>query len=309
MPILCVKCKNQPAETSAVEGRLKLCPKCFIEYFERRVKESVQKFHMFTHEERVAVAVSGGKDSGALLRSLKRAFPNLDIVALHINLGINGYSEHCESKVRELVKEECVELNVFKLSEEGFTIDDFRKTLYKNEVCSPCGIVKRHILDRMALEVGAKVLATGHNLDDILSTLLHTFFSGDFVQLVRLKPVLMPQHPYQTKKVKPLIKMSEFEDYQYALYTEIPIRELNCPHSIGTKSREGKKILESLSKGNPNFKYQTLSLFLKKLIPMIEDKVKQPNLMSCIRCGFPSSTEVCAYCKRVEMVKRVGKRA
>ncbi|MDW8044841.1 MAG: ATP-binding protein [Nitrososphaerota archaeon] len=306
--MLCVKCKDRYAEVSVADGRLRLCPECFTDYFERRVREAVEKYHMFNLDERVAVAVSGGKDSGALLRSLRRAFPNLDIVALHINLGIEGYSDHCESKVRALVREEDVDLHVFRLIDEGFTIDDFRKTIYKNEVCSPCGIVKRHLLDKMALEVGAKVLATGHNLDDVLSTLLHTFFSGDFVQLVRLKPVLIPKHPYQTKKVKPLIKLSEFEDYQYALYTEIPIRTINCPHSIGTKSREGKKILDLLSEGNPNFRYQALSLFLKKLIPMIEDRVERPELRSCIKCGFPSSAEVCAYCKRVEMVKKVGGR-
>ena len=302
MPILCARCRGAPAEVAVAQGRLRLCPDCFIEFFEGRLMKTVQEFKMFRPDEELAVAVSGGKDSGALLHALRRVYPNLELIALHINLGIRGYSDHCEEKVRRLAEGEGAELRVLRLREMGFTIDDFLKTSYRRRVCSPCGVIKRHLLDSMALEAGLKTLATGHNLDDVVSTLLETFFAGDLVQLIRLKPVLQPRHPKQTRKIKPLVGLSEFEDYMYALYTEIPIRSESCPHS--PKTKKGRDLLEALGKGHPGFKYQALSLFVKKLIPLLEREVSQPELRTCSRCGFPSSEDICAYCRRIELVTR-----
>lgn len=302
MPIICSRCRGAPAEASVASGRLRLCPDCFIEYFEDKFRETVERFRMFRPDERLAVAVSGGKDSGALLHALRRVYPDLELLALHINLGIKGYSDHCEEKVRRLADMDDAELRVLRVKEMSFTVDDFLKTIYRNRVCSPCGVIKRHLLDFMALESGVKTLATGHNLDDVVSIMLETFFAGDLAQLVRLKPVLPPRHPKQTKKIKPLVRLSEFEDYMYALYTDIPMRSENCPHSPSMK--KGREVLENLGKGHPGFKYQTLSLFLKKLIPILEREISQPELKTCGRCGFPSSEDICAFCKRIDLVKR-----
>lgn len=302
MPVLCSRCRGTPAEVRVAAGRLRLCPDCFVGYFEERLMKTVQEFKMFRLGERLAVAVSGGKDSGALLHALRRVYPDLELLALHINLGIKGYSDHCEEKVKRLADMEGAELRVLRIKEMGFTMDDFIKTIYRRRICSPCGVIKRHLLDSMALESGVKTLATGHNLDDVVSTMLETFFAGDLAQLIRLRPVLPPRHPRQTNKIKPLIRLSEFEDYMYALYTEIPIRAESCPHSPSIK--KGREVLEALGKGHPGFRYQALSLFLNKLIPILEKEITQPELKTCKRCGFPSSEDICAYCKRVDLVRR-----
>ncbi|MEM3382779.1 MAG: TIGR00269 family protein [Nitrososphaerales archaeon] len=305
MPLKCAKCGKEKAELSIADGRVRLCEICFIDYYEKKVKETVEKYDMFKPDESLGIAVSGGKDSSSLLYCLRKIFPKLDITAIHINLGIKNYSDHCEMKVKELTDRLDVKLIIKRVEDQGFSIDGFKNTIYRRKICSPCGIIKRHLIDEMAIKAGVKVLATGHNLDDTVGTMLSAFFSEDFTQLVRLKPVLYPHHPLQTKKVKPLLRMTELEDYLYALYSELPIRNQSCPHSIGTQSRETKKLLERLSEGKPGFRYQVLNLFLKKLIPMIEDKLKQPDLTICKSCGFPSSSEVCAYCRRVSLVKSV----
>lgn len=307
MPLMCAKCKKARAELSIADGRIKLCETCFIDYYEKKVKETVEKYDMFESDEAIGVAVSGGKDSGSLLFCLRKIFPKLDITAIHINLGIKGYSDHCEMKVKEITDRLGVKLIIKRLEDQGFSIDEFKNTIYRRKICSPCGIIKRHLIDEMAIKAGVKVLATGHNLDDTVGTMLSAFFSEDFRQLVRLKPVLHPHHPLQTKKVKPLLRMTELENYLYALYSELPIREKSCPHSIGTQSREAKKLLERLSEGKPGFRYQVLNLFLKRLIPMIDDKLEKPELMICEGCGFPSSSKFCAYCRRVSLVKSVIK--
>jgi len=258
---------------------------------------------MFKPDDAVGVAVSGGKDSAALLHGLSKAFPNAHLVALHVDLGIKNYSKHCRDKVESLANTLNVELHVFDLKEEkGFTIDDFKKTFFRRKICSPCGTIKRHVFEELAQRTGVKVLATGHNLDDMVGIMLNNFFSGNWAQLVRLKPVLHPFTSNQTLKVKPLIRTSEIENLLYCLYADIPFREVDCPHSSGTRTVKSIELLEALSKKNPSFRQQALKSFLK-LIPFLEEKIEKPKLTTCKICGFPSSSEVCAYCKRVKLVK------
>ncbi|MEM2964241.1 MAG: ATP-binding protein [Candidatus Bathyarchaeia archaeon] len=294
----CKRCLNR-AEIYLPYAGLSLCSNCFKDFYWNRVKKTVEEFKMFKRGDRVAVAVSGGKDSGALLHALRSVYPNQDMVAVHLNLGIKKYSDHCQTRVEELTDSLNVKLKVVKLEDYGYTIDDFQKTRFKSKMCSICGLVKRHILDRVVQDLSATVQATGHNLDDVVGTMLTTFFSGDLLQLSRLKPVLAPKHPSQNVKVKPLIKTPEFENLIYCCFFDVPFRSLNCPHSRGTHSRRSKRLLEELSKGNAHFRQQTLSLFLARLIPIVESKLPQKPLLECQVCGMPSSNPVCAYCKRI----------
>ncbi|HEX69435.1 MAG TPA: TIGR00269 family protein [Candidatus Bathyarchaeota archaeon] len=304
MPIKCNKCHSAPAEIRLEYARLNLCPDCFKEYYVNRVRRTVEEYKMFSSKARVGVAVSGGKDSMALLHSLKNAFPAAEFVALHVDLGIEGYSRHCKEKVEELVETLSVELEVFSLKDElGFSIDDFKKTIYRRKMCSACGTVKRHLFEVLAERAKTKVLATGHNLDDVVAVMLNNFFNGNWSQLVRLKPVLEPLVPNQTFKVKPLIKTPEKENLLYCLYADVPFREVNCPYAHMERLRRNREMLEYLSKDNPAFRHQMLKNFLR-LIPILEKTVEKPKLTKCEICGYPSSAEVCAFCKRVGIVKR-----
>jgi len=259
---------------------------------------------MFRPNDRVAVAVSGGKDSMALLHGLREAFPIAEIIALHIDLGIGDYSRDSRLRVEKLVKTLNIELEVFDLRRElGFSIEDFKDTPYKRKICSACGTIKRHLFEVLAIRAETKILATGHTLDDIVSIMLNNLFSANWLQLTRLKPVLKPMMPNQTLKVKPLIKTPESENLLYCLYSEIPFREENCPYAHTERLERRREILESLCKDNPNFKFQALNAFLK-LIPILEEHVEQPKFVICERCGFPSSSKICAFCRRVETVKR-----
>jgi tRNA(Ile)-lysidine synthase TilS/MesJ len=117
MPITCGRCHSANAEVQIPYARLSLCPACFVEFYVARVKKTVEEFKMFPENASVGVAVSGGKDSAALLHALRKAYPGVRFAALHINLGIPEYSEHCQFKVEKLVDMLDVELYVFNLSE------------------------------------------------------------------------------------------------------------------------------------------------------------------------------------------------
>ncbi|HIE14521.1 TPA: TIGR00269 family protein [Candidatus Bathyarchaeota archaeon] len=304
MRVLCKRCYSAPAEVIIPYARIRLCSNCFKDFYVKRIKRTVESFKMFKPDDRVGIAVSGGKDSMALLFGLRNAFPAADIVALHIDLGITDYSKHCRKKVEQLTKTLQVNLEVYDLKKElDFSIEDFRTTPYRRKICSACGTIKRHIFEVLAERAETKILATGHTLDDIVSVMLSNFFSANWSQLVRLKPVLEPLMPNQTFKVKPLIKTPENENLLYCLYSNIPFREENCPYAHTERLRRNREMLEYLSKDNPNFKFQALNTFLK-LIPILEKHVEQPKLMRCERCGYPSSSPTCAFCRRVEIVKK-----
>jgi len=306
--MICVKCRSTSAEVQIPYARLSLCPKCFSEFYVARIKKTVEEFKMFQENAIVGVAVSGGKDSAALLHALRRAYPEVRFVALYINLGIPDYSDHCQAKVEKLVEILDVELHVFNIHKElGVKIGDFQKTPFKGKLCSVCGTIKRRIFEEMAVKAKVQVLATGHNLEDVAGIMFNNFLYGRWEQLIRLKPVLPPLAEGMASKVKPLIRSPENENLLYCLYEDVPFREIDCPFSKRTGVRKRKEILETIAKYNPYFKHQLLNRFLE-LIPLLEENVKSKlSLGKCKVCGFPSSSETCAFCKRISLVKKPDK--
>lgn len=308
MPLNCSKCHSAKAEVHLPYARLNLCPKCFAEFYVNRIRKTVEEFKMFNKDSTVGVAVSGGKDSAALLHALRRAFPETKFLALYINLGVPEYSEHCQAKVEKLVDMLNIELHVFNLYNElGIKIGDFKRTPFRNKLCSVCGTIKRRVFEEMAIKAHVHVLATGHNLEDVVGVMLNNFLYGRWEQFVRLKPVLPPLAEGMASKVKPLIRSPENENLLYCLYEDIPFREIDCPFSKRTGVRKRTEVLETISKYNPYFKHQLLNRFLE-LIPLLEGlKPKLPSLIRCSICGFPSSSKTCAFCRRISLVKEVSK--
>ena len=306
--VKCYKCLVEEASVWIPYAKLYYCKKCFNAFLLKRVKETIEKYKMFNLNDRVGVAISGGKDSAVLLYTLKKAFPDVDFIPFHINLGIENYSENCLKKAEEITKMLDLDLFVYDLrKEKGFGIDDFKKTRYKRKLCSVCGIIKRQVFNEVAEKIGVDVLATGHNLDDLVEIMFSNFLAGNFEQLIKLKPVILPFHPKLVKKVKPLFRIPESEIALYALFNNLPVREVECPHVVGSRLLKRKKLLEIFSKENPSFKYQLLSVFLKKLIPILEEKEKEKVFTTCEICGFPASTKICGSCRRIIEIKSILK--
>ncbi|MCX8175827.1 MAG: TIGR00269 family protein [Candidatus Bathyarchaeota archaeon] len=306
--VKCYRCPNAEASVWVPYAKLYCCKGCFNDFLIKRVMETVKKYNMFTLDDKIGVAVSGGKDSAVLLYALKTAFPSAKLIPFHINLGIECYSENCLKKAIEIAKMLELELFVYELREErGFSIDDFRRTKYKRKLCSVCGVIKRRIFNEVAERLNIDVLETGHNLDDLVEIMFSNFLAGDFKQLIKLKPVVLPFHPKLVKKVKPLFRIPENETALYAYFNNLPIREVDCPYAAGSRLLERKKLLEVFSQENPSFKYQLLSVFLKKLIPILEEKEKEETSSTCEVCGFPASTKICGSCRRIMEIKSILK--
>ncbi len=313
LPCKCKHCKNNQALVRLEAQRLALCKECFLKFFENRVKKCIETYKMFFNVKKIGIFLSGGKDSSSLLVALKHCFPELSLIGIHINLGIKYHSEEVETLVREVCQKWEVPLYVYDLvKEEGFSIDDFVFTHFKNKICSVCGVIKRGLFSQIARKLELDVVCTGHHLDDMLSTMLNLFFQGSFESLIRLTPTLPPLTKGQVKKVKPFFTTPEKEIFYYAVLREIPIKPLECPHTEG-ENIPGKKYREFLNyweKKNPQFKYQALSVFTKKLIPLLKKSFKtEEEISSCKICGEPTSSKdgICTRCKRKELLSQVEK--
>lgn len=306
----CARCGSPEGAIYIDYMKKYLCRECFLKFYERKVKNTVLKHGMFKGAVKVGVAVSGGKDSMALLRVIRNTFPNMELTALHINLGIGEYSEECELKVKELCEELGVKLVVYKLADEGFTIPDLMNTHYGKRICGACGIVKRYLMNKLSLELGVDRLATGHNLDDTVELLLELYLTGRVEELVRVKPVLEGGRG-MVAKVKPLIEMTEKENFWYTHLTNTPFAMLECPLVKGSRMIARKKIIAKIEEELPGFKHLLYKSHVKRILPRLEKTVEKPELKACELCQMPTTGKVCAYCKLVskvlETVKAHGK--
>ncbi len=315
-PFPCKLCKKKQAVIEVPSQGIKVCKDCYNTFFEKRIKKAIDSYKMLGKQEKVGVFLSGGKDSAVLLVVLKKLFPELNIQGIFINLGIRYYSNKAEEVVLELCKKLDVPLHIYNLPEkEGFRIDDFIFTHFKNKICSVCGVIKRHLFSKIAKDLGLTIIATGHHLDDTVPTMLNLFFQGDFESIIKLEPVLKSLYPGQAKKIKPLYTTPEKEIFFYAVLNEIPVLSACCPHSDPTSIKRKKTLLEDLTKENKHIKYQLLSVFLKKFIPLVKNhpeyrKKSKSEVEFCKICGetTSSSEKICSRCKRVGLLQKVSDR-
>lgn len=280
-----------------------VCRDCFLNLMEKRFKRDSEK--ILKNFKKIAIGISGGKDSGTLLYLLKKIFPEKEIFAFHLNLGIFDFSEKSEKFAKEQAKKAGVKLHIFRLEEIlGFKIPDVKK-IYKN-VCAVCGNIKRYLFNKIAFENNADLLLTGHHLDDFLERAINSLLSGDFSSLVRLKPFL-PKNENLVARFKPFYKTLEKNIKEYAILREIPFFEEKCPfrEKDVTPQKRIRKAIEILAQKEQT-KYTFLKFFLE-LIKILEKQIPQPKLIKCKKCGFLSTSEICAFCKRVENINKLIK--
>jgi len=298
----CRFCGSRDVEVHLEYARLSLCVECFLKFFERKVDSTIRKYRMFPKGTRVAIAVSGGKDSNVLLYAVKKLYPALDLIPIYLNLGIKEYSDHCEELVREITRRLGLPLKVFRLEDEGFTLDDVATTRFRRKICTACGLIKRYWMNRLAYEMKAERLATGHNLDDLVKFALNHYIHGDLESILRLKPLLTSGMDGKlVAKVKPLCEVTDFEDLLYAEYSEIPYRSIDCPYATGKGYDRRQNLMKNILTVMPDFRHVFFKSHLKRFLPILEKGYElEMQLKECSVCGMPTIREVCAYCRLKE---------
>lgn len=296
----CKKC-NKKAVINLKSYNLPFCDEHFKNFFLEKTAETIKKYRLFTKQDVVIVAVSGGKDSLALWLALKKL--GYKTHGFHINLGIKqrNYSDISEAKTVKFAEAHGLPLSIVSLNEAfGFTIDDYRKLGHRS-ACSTCGIIKRYLINDFTRKVNANCVATGHNLDDESAVLLGNLLNWQTGYLKRQHPKLPPSHGYFASRVKPFAERTERETAAYSLLNNIDYVQEECPYSVGASSIFYKKILNEIEERSPGTKLRFFRGFLqnKEVFDFEENK---DDLVPCEFCGQPTVASPCAFCR---ILKRV----
>jgi len=173
----------------------------------------------------------------------------------------------------------------------------------RRPTCSACGLSKRYLMNRAALQHGYPVVATGHNLDDEAATLFGSVMHWQTDALPRQSPALASTHPKLVRRVKPLYRLSELETAAFAFLRGIDYIVEECPFAKGATSIAHKQVLDRLEDESPGSKHNFLFGFLEKARPAFE-KVENVELHECTSCGQVTTGAICAFCKLADLVKR-----
>lgn len=300
----CRKC-NETAVINMRHHKLALCAEHYGEWFVDSTQRAIEKYKMFQRDERVLVAVSGGKDSLALWDVLTRLGYKTD--GLYIGLGIQGnigYSDQSLACIRkfqaQLVPD--AQLHVVDLQATyGKTIPEIARSSARghDKPCSACGLSKRYVMNRLAAERGYAVLATGHNLDDEAAVLMQNTLHWQTGYLARQAPVLEAGDGL-AKKAKPFCRFYERETAAYAMVRGIEYVYDECPHAVGNLTNFYKTLLNQLEAASPGAKLQFYVQFLKARSEGFFDAppAVRAALHACEVCGQPTTAPGrCAFCR------------
>jgi uncharacterized protein (TIGR00269 family) len=294
----CTRCRDE-AWVEVRRHNAAYCGDCFERFFRDQVERAIGHDKMFGKDDRILVAVSGGKDSLALWDVLLDL--EYDADGLYIDLGIGEYSSTSRVMSEQFAAARGRTLHISSLDDSyGVTVpliaDQTRRA-----PCSGCGLAKRYLFNREAAVRGYPVVATGHNLDDEAATLLGNVLHWQTGYLARQAPVLEAEDAGLAgngliRKVKPLYRLSEHETAAYAVIKGIEYVVEECPNAVGAKSILHKEALNLLERQSPGTKQAFLFGFLDKARSVFAEGDPH-ELRPCVECEQPTTTERCAFCR------------
>ena len=302
---LCSACKRRVAFFFRSYSGERLCKKCFTDSIEAKVRATIGKYSMFGFDDRIAVAVSGGKDSISLLHILaktERAHPKSSLVAVTVDEGIKGYRDEALEIAAANCKALGLEHHVVSFKQlYGFTLDEIiQRGDSKGEreltACAYCGVLRRRALNVAAREVCADKVATAHTLDDEVQTSLMNIFRGDIARLAKEKPVTDKVHPLLVRKVKPFCEVPERESTLYAYVKRIRFQDTPCPYASEALRNDIRVMLNRMEEKRAGTKY-TVFKSMERIRPALVEVVKKDEFQACVECGEPASGSLCRTCE------------
>jgi uncharacterized protein (TIGR00269 family) len=264
---------------------------------------------MIEYSDKVAVGVSGGKDSLSLLYILKMLFdqhPNNgnELVAITIDEGINGYRDES----LQIVKDFCAQLRIESkiLSYEslfGIDMDQamVQRSSQKMSSCSMCGTFRRRAIDIAAETVEADIVATAHNMDDQLQTFMINLLAGDVERIGWIYPEPVQYTQAGMKKVKPFVEIYEYEIAFYALQRGIPFQSEDCPYMNESIRTDLREFFNRLERDHPGIKYNAYRS-MTKISKVLRSSIPPSETKKCSRCRRVSTGDICSVCKTLNIL-------
>ena len=266
---------------------------------------------MLKFDDRLAVAVSGGKDSLSLLHILakiNRFRPKTTLIAVTVDEGIDGY----RNEALEIAAANCKQLEIphhiisFK-DLFGYSLDEIvLRVRSKGETeltaCAYCGVLRRKAINAGARQVHADKVATAHTLDDEVQTAVMNIFRGDIARLSKEKPITSEVHPLLVQKIKPFCEIPEKESALYAYVKNIQFQDTPCPYASEALRNDIRGMINMMEQKHAGTKF-TISKAMERLRPALEETTKKEKFRTCIECGDPSALDLCKTCEMLRHVR------
>lgn len=282
-------------------AKLNLCAEHFGKFVVDRVKEAFRRYGMAGPGAKILLALSGGKDSSSLAYIMREISSSMGfkLAALHIDLGIGEFSKRSREAVENVCRKLGIQLVLIDLKRDlGFDLIDLIRRLRSKRVCSLCGVVKRYVMNAVAIELNADAVATAHHADDVLTYIFKNFVIQDYNYMRKLLPVNMGIPNTVATRIKPLYEIYERDLVLYAKHLNIDFVDMDCPFA----KEEGmetviRKFVEDLEARAPGTKISILRKFVKAHLGVQKDV---EGYGRCSSCGLVSLRDRCSFCKLTE---------
>lgn len=303
----CSRCGNPHIVIKRKHSGQSLCKNCFIKSVHEKVLKNIRKYNLIEKDDKVLIALSGGKDSVMalnIMNSLKER-NIIDLYAVTIDEGIKGYRREGIRIAKENAQLLGVEHKIASFKEYfGLTLDDMMgeksKEIQHRNACTYCGVFRRWILNQVAKEKEATKIATGHNLDDETQSILMNYLEGNINNLVRIGPKSESKDRRFTIKIKPLAEIPEREVELYAEVSNLKVHLAGCPYKGDSFRWEIGRFIKEISIKHPTIMYSTLRGF-EKIKPIIKEEFDlKKSIGICGRCGEPAAGDMCKACTFLE---------
>jgi uncharacterized protein (TIGR00269 family) len=279
------------------------CSQCFCKSVEKKFRKTVGKYGLVRPGDRIALALSGGKDSSValhLMHNLVRPRRDVNLFAISVDEGIPRYRAPTIRTAGRLCRKLGVKHYVFSFKDVFGRKLESRAGKGGKDLCTFCGVGRRYILNMAARKLRATKLCVGHNLDDEAQSVLMNYMRGDLLRAGRMGVVtdeaVREGAGGFIPRIKPLRFIPEREIALYAVLRKVPFSELECPYISGMRP-EVRDFLNEMEWKHPGTKFSVVESY-DRIAPRIRSAVRYRGVLArCAKCGEPSSHEICKTCQ------------
>lgn len=270
---------------------------------EKKVLKTVSEYRLCSKKERVAVALSGGKDSSVTAYILKKFGYNIE--GIHINLGMGKHSDDSQKAVEKLCSDLKINLHIFYPERE--TGKNMLKIFKENSgrklnTCVMCGVVKKWILNKKTRELKFSKIATGHHMNDQLESFLMNILKGSPELNRGFYPILKTKDKKMVPRIRPLFFVEEKEIENYAKTKKLNVIREICPYRGETYRVEVREFVRTLSKKQKENLMKNAMKFNEKFIK------KNEKINYCEKCGEVCRKKTCKMCELIIKDKKSNKK-
>ncbi len=287
------------------DGKRYLCRDHFIQYFETKVLNTIQKFNLIKEGERIGVGVSGGKDSIALLYFLNKYKKQLkiEVIGIHIDEGIKGYRDVLTEFLLKVSKTFGWRIKIYRFRDYfKYDLDEYVKKIKKLKPCTICGVFRRWLMWKSSEDLNLDKFATAHNINDEVQTIFLNLIENNRKDFAKLGPKVGIVEEGFVARIKPFYFVKEKETLIYSLIHGINPPWSECPYIVGQTRDIIRRWLYEIEDSYPGF-HESIIKEILRILPKVKEEYSGFKIKRCKTCGYPTSREICRACEIYKMLE------